>query len=86
MRTYVIADETGRILGTIPAEVREAKPQPESEDTMRAEIVPEASPGRLVYEVELPSELEGIESPAELQQALEGYQVQTGQPALVRRR
>jgi len=85
MRVFVFTNTAGRILGIVSAEVREVKPDPDSEDTMKVKIAPESSPGQMVFEVELPSELETIESPAEFQQALEDYRVQTGEAALIRR-
>jgi hypothetical protein len=85
MRVFVFTDATGRILGTVSADVQEVKPEPDSEDTMKVKVTPESSPEQKVFEVELPSDLEAIESPLEFQQALEGYRVQSGEAALIRR-
>jgi hypothetical protein len=85
MRVFVLTNTSGRILGIVSAEVREVKPDPDSEDTMKVKITFESSPGQMVFEVELPSELETIESPADFQQALEDYRVQTGEAALIHR-
>jgi hypothetical protein len=52
---------------------------------MKVAITPESSPGQMAFQVEVPNELEGIQSPFEFQQASEGYQLQTGAAALVRR-
>jgi hypothetical protein len=85
MRMYLIVDESGRILGTVSPEILEIEREPDSEDVMKTEIVPEASTKQRVHEVELPEELEGIESPAELQEALEQYKVEAGEVRLVAR-
>jgi hypothetical protein len=85
MRAFVFTDTAGEILGVVSAEAHDIKPEPESEDTMKVAITPEPSAGQMAFEVELPNELEGIESPFEFQQALEGYRLQTGEAALVRR-
>jgi hypothetical protein len=85
MRMYVIVDESGRVLGTVSPEVQEIEREPESDDVMKTEITPEASTGQRVHEVELPGELEGIESPAEFQEALERYKVEAAEARLVPR-
>jgi hypothetical protein len=85
VRVFVFTDATGRILGTVSADEQEVKPEPDSKDTMKVKITPESSHEQRVFEVELPSELEAIESPLEFQQALEGYRVKFGEVALTRR-
>lgn len=87
MRVFVFTDAAGRILATVSADVQEVKPQPESEDSMKVKLAPESSPEHRVFEIELPNELEAIESPLEYQQALEGYRVQSGEAeaTLIRR-
>jgi hypothetical protein len=85
VRVFVFTDATGKILGIVSAEVHNVKSQPASEDTMNVRITPESSPGQMAFELELPSELEAIESPIEFQQAIEGYRLEVGEASLIRR-
>ena len=100
MRVHVVQDAEGRIIGTAPSGVEEVKtslpgnplphtrPQTKGEkaegETLEVTITADPMAGQSVYELELPSELEGLERD-DLTNALLRYRVTSGDPKLVER-
>jgi hypothetical protein len=81
MRVYVIYDSEGRVVGTQTSEIQRV-----TTDRGEAEVqmTPVPQEGQTIHEVELPSELDGLEA-AELHNALAGYDVRAGEARLVKR-
>ena len=78
MRIALVVDAGGAVIGTarLPAEPVGDRPV----------VTLEHAPGQTVYEVELPKELERVESALELHAGLQKYVVQVGESRLVPRR
>ena len=75
MRTYVICDAQGKVIGTAPigeAEITTSLPgapvskKEAEEEVFKVQVVPEPLRDQTIYEVELPSELASLEDGAEL--------------------
>jgi hypothetical protein len=92
VRTYVVQDSEGRIIGAVPSGVQEVRTtlpgvpvaKGDAEDqSLQVRVVPQPLPGQTIYEVELPSELERLD-PDELIDALTDYEVLAQEGKLVR--
>jgi hypothetical protein len=93
VRVFLIQDSEGRLVGTAPSGVQEVKTSPPGvpvskgaeEEALQVEIESEPLPGQRVHELELPSELEGLDDANELLKALSGYRLMAGEAKLVQR-
>ena len=78
MKVTIVTDRSGRITGMVRSTGAESKEAP-----TEARIVP--APNQIVHEIELPTELDRIESPMELYLILEqNYAVDIRTAALAR--
>jgi hypothetical protein len=78
MKVTIVTDLAGRITGMVRSTGAESKEAP-----AEVRIVP--SPNQIVHEIELPAELDRIESPMQLYSILErNYAVDTRTAALAR--
>jgi hypothetical protein len=93
MRSYVICDSSGTVIGTAPIGVEEVRtslpgaPLSKGEtegEVFQVRVVPEPLPGQTVYEVELPTELARLEDGAEFQKAISEYRLAPREAMLVR--
>jgi len=79
MKTIVVTDQQGKVTGLVRSEERDDEGAP-------AELRMEPMEGQLTHEIELPSELERIDSILDLYDALErDYQVDVKAARLTKR-
>lgn len=84
MFIYIVQDELGNIVATLPDGEFETQ-MPGLKEPVTVHFKPLPTPGQRNARIELPEELAQLESPADRHAALADYELMFGQATLLRR-
>jgi hypothetical protein len=84
MQMHIVLDELGNVVATLPADEFETV-APGTDERATVQFTPLLVSGQRSAKVELPTELEDLDSPADLHAALAEYELLLGKATLLPR-